>query len=115
MTHKIGIQNYSTSIVGINKANTSVRIISKKKFISKVFGLLYHGTKLVKKTQKKITTKVRIIDLVPVPNARKRYHPHFHDFDRISKTYPLQSLKIKNSGTLKKILQVRPHFIVLDV
>ncbi len=65
--------NYLTSIIGINKINTGIRICSKKIFF-KLFGFLYHGTKLVEKTQKKFT-KVRILDLVPVRNAGKRYPP----------------------------------------
>ncbi len=65
--------NYLTSIVGINKIIPAFAYAREKSFF-KLFGFLYHGTKLVEKTQKKFT-KVRILDLVPVRNARKRYPP----------------------------------------
>jgi len=61
------------SIVGINKIIPAFAY-ARKKLYFKLFGFLYHGTKLVEKTQKKFT-KVRILDLVPVRNARKRYPP----------------------------------------
>ena len=57
----------------INKIIPAYAYARKKSFF-KLFGFLYHGTKLVEKTQKKFT-KVRILDLVPVRNARKRYPP----------------------------------------
>ncbi len=63
--------NYLTSIVGINKIKPAFAYARKKIFF-KLFGFLYHGTKLVEKTKKKFI-KVGILDLVPVRNARKRY------------------------------------------
>jgi hypothetical protein len=65
--------NYLTSIVGINKIIPAFAYARKKLFF-KLFCFLYHGTKLVEKTQKKFI-KVRILELVPVRNPRKRYPP----------------------------------------
>jgi hypothetical protein len=51
---------------------------------------------LLKKHKKKFT-KVRNLDLVDYRyQMLEKVTNHFHDFDRISKTYPLQSLTIKN-------------------
>ena len=65
--------NYLTSIDGIIKIIPAFAY-ARKKLYFKPFDFLYHSTKLVEKTQKKFT-KVRILDLVPVRNARKRYPP----------------------------------------
>ncbi len=76
--------------VGINIANT---IFTIKKIFLSFFCFLYHGTKLVEKTKKnsqnlRVQTwyQYRILEKVTL---------HFHVSDRISKAYPLQSLKIK--------------------
>jgi hypothetical protein len=67
------VSNYLTSIVGINKMIPAFAYARKKLFF-KLFGFLYHVTKLVENSQNKFT-KVRTLDLVPVRNARKSYPP----------------------------------------